>query len=118
MRPRRLIRGAADADADADAGAASPPTSGWPRSSSSRAPGRRARLCRPPPVLPLCRAAAHPSRSRQEFILLSDVFGVSALIDALNNPRVGTSTESSVLGPFFTEDAADGAPPLSRADAH
>ena len=46
---------------------------------------------------------------RQEFILLSDVLGVSALVDALNNPRVGTATESSVLGPFFTEDAPDGA---------
>lgn len=45
---------------------------------------------------------------RQEFILLSDVLGVSALVDALNNPAVGNSTESSVLGPFFTEDAPDG----------
>lgn len=47
--------------------------------------------------------------SRQEFILLSDVLGVSALVDAINNPSVGNATESSVLGPFFTEDAADGA---------
>lgn len=45
---------------------------------------------------------------RQEFILLSDVLGVSALVDALNNPPVKNSTESSVLGPFFTEDAPDG----------
>ena len=45
--------------------------------------------------------------SRQEFILLSDVLGVSALVDALNNPPMGNATESSVLGPFFTEDAAD-----------
>ncbi|KZT36255.1 aromatic compound dioxygenase [Sistotremastrum suecicum HHB10207 ss-3] len=44
---------------------------------------------------------------RQEFILLSDVLGVSALVDALNNPTVGNSTQSTVLGPFFTEDAAD-----------
>ncbi|KAI0315717.1 aromatic compound dioxygenase [Amylostereum chailletii] len=44
---------------------------------------------------------------RQEFILLSDVLGVSALVDAINNPTVGKSTESSVLGPFFTEDAPD-----------
>lgn len=44
---------------------------------------------------------------RQEFILLSDVLGVSALVDALNNPPVGNATESSVLGPFFTEDAHD-----------
>ncbi|KAI9465350.1 aromatic compound dioxygenase [Lactarius psammicola] len=44
---------------------------------------------------------------RQEFILLSDVLGVSALVDARNNPPVGAATESSVLGPFFTEDAPD-----------
>lgn len=45
--------------------------------------------------------------SRQEFILLSDVFGVSALVDAIDHPKVGNSTESTVLGPFFTEDAHD-----------
>ena len=44
---------------------------------------------------------------RQEFILLSDVMGISALVDALNNPAVGNATESSVLGPFFTEDAIE-----------
>ncbi|VDB88790.1 unnamed protein product [Peniophora sp. CBMAI 1063] len=45
--------------------------------------------------------------TRQEFILLSDVLGVSALVDAINNPAIGGSTENSVLGPFFTEDAPD-----------
>jgi len=44
---------------------------------------------------------------RQEFILLSDVLGISALVDALNNPPMGGATESSVLGPFFTEDASE-----------
>jgi hypothetical protein len=44
---------------------------------------------------------------RHEFILLSDIFGVSALVDGLNNPPVGGATESSVLGPFYTEDAPD-----------
>lgn len=44
---------------------------------------------------------------RQEFILLSDVLGVSALVDFLNNPPVTGATESSVLGPFFTDDAPD-----------
>jgi len=44
---------------------------------------------------------------RQEFILLSDVLGVSALVDAVNNPPASGGTESSVLGPFFTEDAPD-----------
>ena len=46
---------------------------------------------------------------RQEFILLSDVLGVSALVDAISNPTVNGSTEGTVLGPFFTEDAPDGA---------
>jgi Catechol dioxygenase N terminus len=45
---------------------------------------------------------------RQEFILLSDVLGVSAFVDALNNPTIGQATDSSVLGPFFTADAPDG----------
>ena len=45
---------------------------------------------------------------RQEFILLSDILGVSALVDAINNPNIKGATESSVLGPFFTEDAPDG----------
>jgi len=44
---------------------------------------------------------------RQEVILLSDVLGVSALVDSLNNPVVGGATENSVLGPFYTEDAED-----------
>ncbi|KAI0807154.1 aromatic compound dioxygenase [Fomes fomentarius] len=44
---------------------------------------------------------------RQEFILLSDVLGVSALVDAVNNPPVSGATHSSVLGPFYTEDAPD-----------
>ena len=44
---------------------------------------------------------------RQEFILLSDGLGVSALVDAINNPPENGATESSVLGPFFTEDAPD-----------
>ncbi|KAH9946907.1 aromatic compound dioxygenase [Amylocystis lapponica] len=44
---------------------------------------------------------------RQEFVLLSDVWGVSALVDHLNNPPISGGTSSSVLGPFFTEDAPD-----------
>lgn len=45
---------------------------------------------------------------RQEFILLSDTLGVSALVDSLNNPPIHGATESSVLGPFKTDDAPDG----------
>jgi protocatechuate 3,4-dioxygenase beta subunit len=33
-------------------------------------------------------------------ILLSDVLGISALVDAINNPTAPKATESSVLGPF------------------
>ncbi|NJO32533.1 MAG: 6-chlorohydroxyquinol-1,2-dioxygenase [Rhodospirillales bacterium] len=38
--------------------------------------------------------------TRQEFILLSDVWGVSTLVDAINNRKPGNATESTVLGPF------------------
>jgi len=36
---------------------------------------------------------------RQEFILLSDVLGISMLVETINN-RTGGATESTVLGPF------------------
>jgi hydroxyquinol 1,2-dioxygenase len=38
--------------------------------------------------------------TRQEFILLSDVLGVSMLVDALNNRVEGALTETTVEGPF------------------
>jgi hydroxyquinol 1,2-dioxygenase len=39
--------------------------------------------------------------TRQEFILLSDVLGVSSLVETLNGPPVGSGgTEGTVLGPF------------------
>ncbi|KAI5475347.1 catechol dioxygenase [Pseudohyphozyma bogoriensis] len=44
---------------------------------------------------------------RQEFILLSDILGLSALVDTMNHPVPEGATESTVLGPFFTEDAKD-----------
>ncbi|MFJ4467208.1 dioxygenase [Streptomyces sp. NPDC089424] len=42
--------------------------------------------------------------TRQEFILLSDVLGVTMLVDAVNHQRESSATENSVLGPFFRED--------------
>jgi catechol 1,2-dioxygenase len=42
---------------------------------------------------------------RQEFILLSDVLGVSMLVDALNHRKPSGATESTVLGPFFVAGA-------------
>lgn len=43
------------------------------------------------------------SKTRQEYILLSDALGVSMLVDALNHRLIGTATESTVLGPFYVE---------------
>jgi hydroxyquinol 1,2-dioxygenase len=37
---------------------------------------------------------------RQEFILLSDVLGVSMLVETINHRAAGGSTESTVTGPF------------------
>lgn len=56
---------------------------------------------------------------RQEFILLSDVLGLSMLTVALNNDKPAGCTEATVFGPFYVEnepeialggDAANGAP--------
>jgi catechol 1,2-dioxygenase len=38
--------------------------------------------------------------TRQEFVLLSDVLGVSMLVDAINHRKPAGSTDSTVLGPF------------------
>ncbi|GAA4330966.1 intradiol ring-cleavage dioxygenase [Klenkia terrae] len=38
--------------------------------------------------------------TRQEFILLSDVLGLSMLVETINHRTGGTATESTVLGPF------------------
>jgi hydroxyquinol 1,2-dioxygenase len=37
---------------------------------------------------------------RQEFVLLSDVLGVSMLVETINHRTSGVATESTVLGPF------------------
>jgi protocatechuate 3,4-dioxygenase beta subunit len=44
---------------------------------------------------------------RQEFILLSDVLGVSMLVDAINNRKSAGASESTVLGPFHVEGAPE-----------
>ncbi|KAI4174060.1 MAG: hypothetical protein LQ343_002624 [Gyalolechia ehrenbergii] len=53
------------------------------------------------------------SDSRQEFILLSDILGLSLLVDSIAHPRPPPATEGSVLGPFHTHDH----PPLTPGDA-
>jgi catechol 1,2-dioxygenase len=44
---------------------------------------------------------------RQEFILLSDVLGVSMLVDAINNRKPNGASESTVLGPFHVAGAPE-----------
>lgn len=39
---------------------------------------------------------------RQEFILLSDILGVSMLVDAVNHPAAPGVADSTVLGPFYS----------------
>lgn len=53
----------------------------------------------------LTRTGQMCSDTRQEYILLSDVFGVSMLVDAINHRRPEGATETTVLGPFFVEGA-------------
>jgi len=50
----------------------------------------------------LTRTGQMCSESRQEFILLSDILGVSMLVDAINNEGGERITDSTVLGPFYT----------------
>jgi hydroxyquinol 1,2-dioxygenase len=49
---------------------------------------------------------------RQEFVLLSDVLGVSMLVIGLNHRTPAGATESTVFGPFFME----GAPHFANGD--
>jgi hydroxyquinol 1,2-dioxygenase len=42
--------------------------------------------------------------SRQEFILLSDVLGVSMLVDEINHRAAHAATSSTVVGPFYRPD--------------
>lgn len=45
--------------------------------------------------------------TRQEFILLSDVLGVSMQVIGVNNEAYADATEATVFGPFFVEDAPE-----------
>jgi hydroxyquinol 1,2-dioxygenase len=46
-------------------------------------------------------------QNRQEFILLSDALGVSMLVDAINHHLPGGATETTVLGPFYVQEAPE-----------
>jgi catechol 1,2-dioxygenase len=50
---------------------------------------------------------------RQEWILFSDAFGVTMLVDYINHQKEAGTTESSVLGPFYR----DGAPEYDNGDS-
>ncbi|KAE8354955.1 Intradiol ring-cleavage dioxygenase [Aspergillus coremiiformis] len=47
------------------------------------------------------------SEVRQEFILLSDILGLSILVDSIDHPKPPGSTEGTVLGPFHSHEADD-----------
>lgn len=56
-------------------------------------------------IMFLVRTGQISSDVRNEFILLSDVLGLSLLVDNINHPKPPACTEGSVLGPFHTHDA-------------
>ena len=49
----------------------------------------------------LTRTGHMSGETRQEFILLSDVLGVSMLVDAINHKALAGATDTTVLGPFY-----------------
>jgi hydroxyquinol 1,2-dioxygenase len=55
----------------------------------------------------LTRAGHKTDDKRQEFILLSDVLGLSMLTVAVNAAADPKATESTVFGPFFVHDAPE-----------
>ena len=55
----------------------------------------------------LTRTGQMCSATRQEFILLSDVLGVSMLVDAINHRRPSGATENTVFGPFHVDGAPE-----------
>ncbi|MFG1687854.1 dioxygenase [Nonomuraea sp. NPDC049269] len=55
----------------------------------------------------LTRAGQISDDRRQELILLSDVLGLSMLVIGINHPAAETATASTVVGPFFVENAPE-----------
>ncbi|PKV97665.1 hydroxyquinol 1,2-dioxygenase [Amycolatopsis echigonensis] len=55
----------------------------------------------------LTRAGRLTDDRRQEFILLSDVLGLSMLTVAINQPAEPGATEATVFGPFFHDEAPE-----------
>src|SRR5262252_3741002 len=55
----------------------------------------------------LTRTGQMCSQKRQEFILTSDVLGVSMLVDAINHRWPSGATPTTVEGPFHVADAPE-----------
>lgn len=53
----------------------------------------------------LTRVGQKSDAQRQEFVLLSDVLGLSILVDAITNRAPAEATASTVFGPFWSPDA-------------
>ncbi|MEM0969916.1 MAG: dioxygenase [Verrucomicrobiota bacterium] len=51
----------------------------------------------------LTRVGQNCDEQRQEFVLFSDVMGISMLVDLINHRSTSGATESTVLGPFHAE---------------
>lgn len=51
----------------------------------------------------LARVGRVTTPTRQEFVLLSDVLGVSVLVDLINEHHGPHATDGTLLGPFFVE---------------
>jgi hydroxyquinol 1,2-dioxygenase len=60
----------------------------------------------------LTRTGHKSDDERQEFILLSDVLGLSMLTETISNRKFGVATESTVLGPFHVVES----PPRALGD--
>src|ERR1700730_7650841 len=68
----------------------------------------------------LTRAGQTCSESRQELVLLSDILGVSMLVDAVDNVAVPGLSDSTALGPFYAghqRELAEGDSILLREEA-
>jgi hydroxyquinol 1,2-dioxygenase len=50
------------------------------------------------------RAGRISTPTRQEIVLLSDILGLSTLLDRINNHHASSTTDSALLGPFYVEE--------------
>ncbi|UEM07335.1 hydroxyquinol 1,2-dioxygenase (plasmid) [Skermanella rosea] len=55
----------------------------------------------------LARAGRACTGGRQEYVLLSDVLGVTMLVDSINHPTAGGITETTPPGPFHAADTPE-----------